>query len=366
MLLFLVFSICLCALLPAQTDDPLKQERGKVYPQEAAFYQKLDNRYVQCLLCPMKCTLAPGQTGFCRVRENVNGVLYTNAFSNPTAVHIDPIEKKPFYHFLPKSFSFSIATAGCNFRCVFCQNWQISQVSPKKSFNLYLSPEAVAKLAKKSECASVAYTYSEPVNFYEYMLACAKEARKMEIRNVYHSNGYINEKPLRELAKYLDAANIDLKGFSEDFYREMCSGTLGPVLKTLKILKQEGVWIEITNLVIPTKNDSPKMIREMCSWIVKNLGPDVPVHFSRFHPLYKLTNLPLTPVETLEKAVEIARSEGLRYVYIGNVPGHPAEDTYCPKCKRLLIDRLGYQILQNNIVNGRCKFCHEKIPGVWQ
>jgi len=350
----------------SRSEDLLKQEQGKVYPREAMFYEKLPDKYVQCLLCPRKCTLPPGSTGFCRVRENINGILYTNAFSNPTAVHIDPIEKKPFFHFLPKTSSFSIATAGCNLRCIFCQNWQISQISPKEAMNFYLPPEAIAMLAKKAGCATIAYTYSEPTNFYEYMLACAKEAKKLGIRNVYHSNGYINEKPLRELMEYMDAANVDLKGFSEDFYQEMSSATLAPVLETLKTLKKGGVWLEITNLIIPTKNDDPKMIKEMCAWIVKNLGPDVPVHFSRFYPLYKLTNLPPTPVETLEKAVEIARAEGIHYAYIGNVPGHPGEDTYCPKCKRLLIDRLGYNILQNNIVNGRCKFCGEKIPGVWK
>jgi len=364
---FVVFSLCLCASVVCVFAQELqKQELGKTYPREAMYYRKLAKDDVQCQLCPRNCPIPPGGTGFCRVRENVKGTLYTNAFLNPTAVHIDPIEKKPFFHFLPTTTSFSIATAGCNLRCVFCQNWEISQKSPKETFNFYLTPEAVAGLAKKAECASVAYTYSEPTNFYEYMLNCAVEVKKLGLKNVYHSNGCINEKPLKELVKYLDAADIDLKGFSEDYYKEMCSASLAPVLETLKALKKNGVWVEITNLVIPTKNDDPKMIKEMCAWIVKNLGPDVPIHFTRFYPQYQLKNLPPTPVAAIEKAIEIARSEGVWYAYAGNIPGHPAEDSYCHKCGKLLVDRTGYQVLENNIANGRCKYCKAQIPGIWK
>ncbi|HID92902.1 MAG TPA: AmmeMemoRadiSam system radical SAM enzyme [bacterium (Candidatus Stahlbacteria)] len=337
-----------------------------ITPRPAMFWQKLEGNLIQCRLCPNYCVLRPGERGRCRVRENRDGKLVTLVHGLPCAVHIDPIEKKPLFHFIPSTEVFSIATAGCNLRCKFCQNWQISQVSPEETYNYNLSAEELIRIAKERKCPSIAYTYTEPVIFYEYMLEAAKLAREAGIKNTMHSNGYINPEPLRELCKYLDAANIDLKGFTEEYYQEVCEGHLAPVLQTLKILKEEGVWLEITNLIVPTKNDDPETIRKMCIWIRDSLGADVPIHFSRFWPMYKLKNLPPTPVGTLERARKIAMDVGLHYVYIGNVPGHVGENTYCPKCGKVLIKRIGYHILENNIVNGKCKFCGQPIPGVWK
>jgi len=295
---------------------------------------------------------------------NKDGRLYSLVYGKPCAVHVDPIEKKPFFHFLPGTTAFSIATAGCVLSCKFCQNWQISQAKPEETDTYDLPPEKVVSNAVSYKCRSVTYTYTEPTVFYEYMYDTAVIAKKQGIRNTMHSCGYINEKPLRTLSKYLDAADIDLKGFTEDFYSRICSGSLRPVLNSLAILKEEGVWLEITNLVIPTLNDDPKNIKEMSRWIVKNLGPDVPLHLSRFFPHYKLTNLPPTPIETLEGARKIALDTGLKYVYIGNIR-HEGENTFCTKCKKMLIERIGYFVKQNHIANGKCKFCNTPIAGVW-
>jgi len=300
------------------------------------------------------------------VRENRDGILYTLVYSKPCAVHIDPIEKKPLFHVLPGSSAYSIATAGCNLRCKFCQNWQISQALPEDVESYDMAPQEVVDKAKKAGAKAIAYTYTEPTIFYEYMLDTAKIAKKEGILNVMHSAGHINEAPLKELCKYLDAANIDLKGFSQDFYGQMSLGNLDSVLQTLKILKEEGVWVEITNLVLPGFNDDPELIKRMCVWIKDNLGPNTPLHFSRFWPMYKLTNLSPTPVETLEKAKQIANDAGLKYVYIGNIPGSSAESTFCPVCRKLLIGRSGYTITENNIKNGKCKFCNAEIPGIWK
>ncbi len=360
-LLFLFGLIGLCFYLPVH--DFSAQESLK----EAYFYQKLDNQMVQCQLCPRRCVIAPGKRGFCRVRENRNGVLYSLVYSRPCAVHIDPIEKKPLFHFLPASSAFSIATVGCNLKCVFCQNWLISQASPEERDYTYLEPQDVVNMAKQASSPTIAYTYTEPVIFYEYMLDIAKLAKAQGIRNIMHSAGHINEEPLRQLCKYLDAANIDLKGFSQKFYGEMTLGNLNSVLNTLKILKQEGVWIEITNLLIPGYNDDDESIIKMCLWIIENLGRDVPVHFSRFYPMYKLLSLNATPVTTLERARGIARDCGLKYVYIGNIPGHRGENTFCPNCSNIVIKRSGYTVLEINLnKQGRCKFCGEKINGVWE
>jgi pyruvate formate lyase activating enzyme len=295
---------------------------------------------------------------------NKDGRLYSLVYGKPCAVHVDPIEKKPFFHFLPGTTAFSIATAGCVLSCKFCQNWQISQAKPEETDTYDLPPEKVVSNAVSYKCRSVTYTYTEPTVFYEYMYDTAVIAKKQGIRNTMHSCGYINEKPLRILSKYMDAADIDLKGFTEDFYSRICSGSLRPVLNSLAILKEEGVWLEITNLVIPTLNDDPKNIKEMSRWIVKNLGPDVPLHLSRFFPHYKLTNLPPTPIETLEGARKTALDTGLKYVYIGNIR-HEGENTFCTKCKKMLIERIGYFVKQNHIANGKCKFCSTSIAGVW-
>lgn len=323
------------------------------------------NDFVKCQLCPRGCVLQEGMRGNCLVRMNIGGKLHTLVYGNPCAVHIDPIEKKPVYHMLPGSTAFSIATAGCNLHCKYCQNWEISQVPPEETKNLDMPPEKVVEYAIQGGCRSIAYTYSEPVVFYEYMLDTSKLARKKGIRNIMVTNGYINPEPFKELCKWIDAAHIDFKGFTEEYYQEVCGGSLQPVLNTIKIAKEEGVWIDLINLIVPTLNDDMAKIEEMCIWIRDNVGKDVPLHFSRFYPMYKLKNLPLTPQETLEEARNVAMKAGLNYVYIGNIPGHPGESTYCPNCKRIVIGRIGYFIKENNLSDGKCKFCGYKIPGIW-
>jgi len=319
---------------------------------------------VQCELCPNGCTLKPGEVSRCRTRVNKDGTLYSLVYGKPCAVHVDPIEKKPFSHFLPGTTAFSIATAGCVLSCKFCQNWQISQASPQDTDTYSLPPDSVVKNALEYRCKSISYTYTEPTVFYEYMFDTAVIAKKEKVRNTMHSCGYINEKPLRKLSNYMDAANIDLKGFTEDFYARICSGSLKPVLDSLSVLKEEGVWLEITNLIIPMLNDDMKTVKEMCKWIHKNLGPDVPIHFSRFYPHYKLNNLPPTPVLTLTNARKTAMDAGLNFVYIGNIR-HEGESTFCPKCKKILIERIGYYVKQNNLSDGKCRFCGATIAGIW-
>lgn len=347
----------------AETPSPTA---GFIKPHKARFFEKLAHDKVRCLLCPHQCVVPKGQRGFCRVRENRDGEYYTLVHSNPCAVHIDPIEKKPLFHFLPGTGAFSIATAGCNFTCKNCQNWDISQAKPDDTINYDMSPEKIVDLAITYNTKTIAYTYTEPTVFFEYMLETSKNAHTRGVLNVYHSNGYINQEPLAELIPYLDGANIDLKAHSNEFYKDITSGTLYPVLETLKTLKQNGVWLEITNLVIPTKNDSERVIQDLCVWIESELGADTPIHFSRFYPQYKLRNLPPTPIETLKRAATIARTCGIHYVYIGNVPGIPEENTYCPNCRKLLIERRGYSVDLVNVKGGMCLFCGTAIAGRWE
>ncbi len=347
------------------TSNAQGMKKGLIKTKLSPLYTSLKGGDVRCELCPHQCRVSKGKRGICRVRENRDGKYYSLVYGNPCAIHPDPIEKKPFFHVLPGTISYSLATAGCNFQCKFCQNWEISQASPEDVFSFDFPPEAIVKKAKEVGAHSIAYTYVEPTIFYEYMLDIALLTKKAGLLNVTHSNGFINPAPLRNLSKVLDAANIDLKGFSESFYRELCGGDLLPVLEALKILKTEKVHLEITNLVIPTKNDDISMVREMCIWIKKELGPETPIHFSRFYPLYKLRTLPPTPVSTLEKARAVASDVGLEYVYIGNIPGHEAEHTFCPKCKKRIIQRTGYMVGEVNLKAGKCKFCGKPIPGIW-
>ncbi len=342
----------------AHPDDLWKWSREAIHYIETP-------KGIKCKLCPQVCELKEGETGDCRTRLVKDNKLHTIAYGNPCAVHIDPIEKKPLYHFLPASKAYSIATAGCNLACLNCQNWNISQVSPYETRNYNLMPDTTVNECVKDGCASIAYTYSDPIAFYEYTLDTSKIARQQGIKNVFISAGYINETPLRELSGYLDGANIDLKSFDNEIYEMLNAGTLDPVLNTLKILKEEGVWLEITNLVVPTWTDDLDMIKRMCSWLVSNGFEDTPLHFSRFHPLYKLTNLPPTPHKTLQDARALALAEGMHYVYIGNVPGSGAENTLCHHCGEIAIERKGYSILSNNIVDGKCAQCDGAIPGVW-
>lgn len=334
--------------------------------EEARYYRKLPDKQVQCLMCPRECILSEGQRGTCTVRRNVNGELQSLVYARPCSIHIDPIEKKPLFHFLPGSETFSLATAGCNLRCVFCQNWEISQTKPEDVQSEMFLPEQLVDGALERKCASISYTYSEPTVFYEYMFDSSALAHKRGIRNVLITSGYMNQEPLRNLCAVLDAANVDLKGFSDKTYQWMASAKLQPVLDTLKTLKEKGVWLEVGYLVIPTVNDSPQEIQAMVDWVAKNLGPDVPLHFLRFFPQHKLTNLPPTPIATLERAYETARKAGMHYVYLGNVPGHKANNTWCPQCGKLLIERTGFFTGENNIKNGRCRFCGRKIAGIWK
>ena len=346
----------------AQAQAPVK---GLIKTKLSPYFTPLEGGEIRCDLCPRQCRVPKGKRGACRVRENRDGKYYSLVYGVPCAIHLDPIEKKPFFHVLPATQSFSMATAGCNLQCKFCQNWEISQAAPEEVYSYDVSPELAVKKAKEMGARSIAYTYVEPTIFYEYMLDIGLLAKKAGLLNVCHSNGFINPEPLRDLCKVMDAANIDLKGFTETFYRDLCNGELSPVLETLKILKKEKVHLEITNLVIPTMNDDMSVVKELCLWMKKELGPDTPIHFSRFHPLYKLRGLPSTPVSTLDKVRAVALSAGLEYVYIGNIPGHEAENTFCPKCKKRVIQRTGYMVGETHLKGGKCEYCGKPIPGIW-
>lgn len=334
--------------------------------REAMFYEKLDDGWVQCRICFRKCTIAPGGRGLCRVRENRSGKLYSLVHSRPSAVHIDPIEKEPQLHNLPGTNILCLGTVGCNFRCKQCHNWHLSQSSPGELRTYDLPPEKVVAMALRRNIPTISFTYNDPIVFYEYVYDVAVLAKQKGLNILWHTNAAIEPESLRELLKYTDAVTVDLKGFSEEVYRQTYSAELAPVLEALKIIKEEGVWLEIVNLIIPTINDDPDEIRKMCLWIKENLGPEVPIHFSRFVPAYKLTHLPPTPVKTLEMAREIAQQAGLHYATVGNVPGHKYNSTFCPKCEKRLIHRIHFTVLSNDIREGKCKFCGHNIPGIWE
>jgi pyruvate formate lyase activating enzyme len=333
--------------------------------KEALFYEKLDNQAVQCHLCAHHCVIARGKRGICGVRENRGSILCTLVYGRTIAENIDPIEKKPLFNFLPGSKSFSIATAGCNFRCLHCQNHDISQMPRNRDVIMgkNLSPEDIVSLAKQNGCKSISYTYTEPTIFYEYAYDIAKRASAEGLKNVFVTNGYITEGPLREISPYLDAANIDLKSFTEGFYKKICGAKLQPVLDAIKLYRDLNIWIEITTLIIPTHNDSPPEMEQIASFIM-DLGADIPWHITAFHPTYRLTDQPPTPVSTLMQARDIGTRAGLRYVYVGNVPGERGENTYCYRCGELLIERYGFRIVRNSINDAQCPKCQAKIDGV--
>jgi pyruvate formate lyase activating enzyme len=335
------------------------------YRRPARFYTKLENDIVECQLCPRKCRVSDLERGYCGVRENIGGEYHTLVHSRVCSANIDPIEKKPFFHFLPGTLAFSVATAGCNLNCKFCQNWSISQFRPEDVASFKLTPEDCVLSARKNECVSLAYTYSEPTIFYEYMSDCAAAGRKSGLRSVVVSAGYIQKEPLGQLLPLVDAIKIDLKAFDDRYYRDICRGELKPVLETLVKIKESGKWLEIVYLMVPSLNDKKEDIAALSIWIKNNLGPDVPIHFTRFHPMYLLQNLPITPLGSLEQAYNISREKGLNYVYIGNVNGHDKEKTYCHSCGKLLIDRQGFEISVNVIKLGRCPYCENLIPGIW-
>lgn len=321
---------------------------------------------VACELCPKGCVIPPNGRGDCRIRVNLDGRLTALTYGFPCAVHVDPIEKKPLFHFLPGTGILSLATAGCNLHCRNCQNWEISQANPEDIEAHPLPPEGVVELARAQRCRSVAYTYSEPVVYYEYTLDASRRAREAGLRNVLVTAGYVNEPPWRELCRVTDAANIDIKFMSDRLYREISDAALAPVLRACEVAKELGVWVEITNLVIPTINDRDEDFKAVAQWIRKSLGPDTPLHYSGFHPQYRLRNLPPTPADTLRRARDAGRAEGLRYVYCGNVAIEGGEDTLCPACGKPVLRRVGFNIVENRVVSSACGHCAEAIAGVWQ
>ncbi|MGD0869208.1 MAG: AmmeMemoRadiSam system radical SAM enzyme [Bryobacteraceae bacterium] len=332
---------------------------------EARFYEKQPYKKIKCKLCPRECVIDDRERGYCGVRENRGGTYYSLVYARVCAAHADPIEKKPLFHFLPGSMAFSVATAGCNVNCKMCQNWDISQVRPEQVDSSFIPPKDLAGLARRYQCPSIAYTYSEPVVFCEYVLDSAEAGRAAGVKSVVISGGYIQEEPLKQLCGRVDAIKIDLKGFSEKYYKEVVNGELKPVLNALVTIRKLGTWNEVVYLVVPTLNDSDAEFRGLARWIKAELGRDVPLHFSRFHPEYLLKNLPPTPLPTLERAKAICDAEGLNYVYIGNVPGHPAENTWCPKCRRIVVERAGFTVRALHLDGGKCHFCQQAIPGIW-
>lgn len=336
--------------------------------KQALLYEPLEERKVRCHLCHHHCIISPGKRGLCGVRYNEEGVLYSLVYGKIIAEHVDPIEKKPLYHFLPGSYSYSIATVGCNFRCSFCQNYEISQypqLYPTDIPGKPYSPKEIVKLALGSGSKSISYTYTEPTVFFEFALDCAKLAVREGLKNVFVSNGYMTREAFNLIKPYLHGINVDLKAFTEGFYQRICKAKLRPVLDNLKYLKQLGIWVEITTLVIPGENDDEGELRELVRFIRDELGPDTPWHISRFYPQYKMLHKPYTPLETLQRAYFIGKEEGLYYIYIGNVPGNETENTFCPKCNTLLLERYGFSVLQNNLKEGACPNCGFSISGVW-
>src|SRR5271157_5041764 len=332
---------------------------------EARFYEKMPSRRVRCKLCPRECVIDDRERGYCGVRENRGGTYYSLVYARVCSAHVDPIEKKPLFHFVPGSLAFSIATAGCNVNCKMCQNWEISQARPEQLTSTFVPPQKLAGLAREAHAVSIAYTYNEPVIFCEYVLDAPDAGRAAGVKSVVVSGGYIQDEPLKEMCRRVDAIKIDLKAYSQKFYREIVNGDLPSVLKTLAAIRKHGVWSEIVYLVIPTLNDSDDELKGLARWVKTELGPEVPLHFTRFHPDYLLKNLPPTPLPTLERAKAICDAEGLEYVYIGNVPGHPAESTWCPKCRRVVVERAGFTVRALHLDGGKCRFCQQAIPGIW-
>jgi pyruvate formate lyase activating enzyme len=361
----------LWALLPPAGDAAVPPAPGsplygdELPAREASWYRKLPEQRVECQLCPRGCQVADAERGGCGVRENRGGTYMTLVHGAACTVHLDPIEKKPFFHVLPGAQALSFATAGCNVECKFCQNWEISQFRPEQVRAQYLPPETLAAAAKRAGVRLLSATYSEPVVFWEYVRDTAAAGKKAGLRTTVVSNGYIQEQPLKDVLPLLAAVKVDLKSFSEQFYRTMVRGELKPVLKAIEVIRASGVWLELVVLLIPGQNDGEAEVRDLARWVNGALGPDVPVHFTRFHPTYRLTNLPPTPVASLERAWAIARAEGLHFAYLGNVPGHPGESTRCPGCDSLLIRRVGFQVIENRLSAGACPDCRRTIHGVW-
>jgi pyruvate formate lyase activating enzyme len=365
---FIKTAACAGCLLPIRNNFAAQSGQGAAKASqlfEARFYKKMPQRKIQCELCPRKCVIDDLERGYCGVRENQGGTYYSLVYGKACSANIDPIEKKPLFHFLPGSKAFSIATVGCNVMCKFCQNWEISQANVDQVESMDLPPQQVAAVAAQRRCEVIAYTYSEPVIFCEYMRDSAAEGRRLGVRSVMISNGYINPEPMKDLCRVLDGVKIDLKAFNDRFYKELVAGELQPVLDTLALLKKEKMWTEIVYLIIPGQNDDAGELRELCTWIKADLGADTPLHFTRFHPQYRLTNIPSTPINTLKAARQIGLECGLHYVYTGNVPGDPGENTFCPGCGAVVIQRVGFSVIGRAMTNGKCDKCGLRIAGVW-
>ncbi len=363
-----VCSLALTALAPC-LHFPAKKAFGSnetKYIKEAMFYKNIEDNQVECEICPNKCKLKDYQRSKCMVKEPRDGKLYSLVYEYPNVLLTEPIEKGPIYHIRPGTKVFAIATAGCNLHCKYCQNWQLALSPPDKKKRFHVTPEQAIEKALEQKCKGIVYTYNDPIVNFEYVYETAQKAKKAKLINTMVTAGYINPKPLKKLAKYIDGFIVGLKGFDNEFYKDIINGELKYVLETLRTIKKQGNWFEVINLVVPGLNDNMNTIRKMCKWIHSNLGDNTPLHFARFWPDYKLKNLPPTPQVALERAREIAMETGINYVYIGNLPGHEASNTYCPKCGKMIIQRLGFIVKKNCVVNGKCKFCGAKIPGVWE
>ena len=332
---------------------------------ECRFYHSLSDGSVQCQICWRRCVVTEGALGFCRNRKNVAGTYCSLIYGRPGALQIDPIEKEPAFHMLPGGTILCTGTAGCNNRCRFCQNWHLSQRTVWQVSSSDHSVSEIVSMAQEESCDAVSFTYNEPAVFYEFMYDITARAKGVGLRALFHTNGSMNREPTLALLELMDAVTVDLKAFTEEFYHEVCSSTLEPVLRTLETVREMGVHLEIVNLVIPTLNDDLDDIRRMCAWIVANLGKDVPLHFTRFFPAYKLQRMSATPVKTLDAAAEIADAEGLHYVYVGNVPGHRRNSTFCPQCGEMLIHRMHFAVLDGKLDHGKCPSCSHEVPGIW-
>ena len=334
--------------------------------KEALLYEKLENRLVHCFLCAHQCRISDQKYGFCGVRQNLDGILYSHVYGKPIAVHIDPIEKKPLYHFLPGSSSFSLATVGCNFHCGFCQNWEISQVSFRSGripSEAEVAPEEIVEAALKNNCRSISYTYTEPTIFFEYALDIAKLAKEKGLYNVFVTNGYMTKEALVMIKPYLDAANVDLKFFRESSYKRVCSAGLEPVKESIRAMRELGIWVEVTTLALPQENDSQEELADIAKFLAA-VDKEMPWHISRFHPDYKFIDHAATSGDTLKMAQELGKAAGIKYIYVGSVYGW-GNDTCCPVCEKMLVKREGFEVLENNIKQGKCAFCQAKIAGVF-
>jgi pyruvate formate lyase activating enzyme len=333
--------------------------------REALYYLRGNGDLIQCQMCWRQCAVAEGKRGFCRNKVNLGGRYYTLVYGRPSALQIDPVEKEPHFHMLPGGTIFCTGTASCNNRCKFCHNWHLSQRSFEEIEHVEMSPAQTVALAQEYECDAVSFTYNEPTVFYEHMYDTARLAKGAGLGTLFHTNGGINEEPLAGLLTYMDAVTVDLKGFTPEFYQEVSASRLEPVLRTLEQIHHGSAHLEIVNLMVPTLNDDLDDVRRMCHWIRDTLSEEVPLHFTRFHPAYKLTSLPPTPLGTLESAAQVADEEGLHYVYIGNYPGHHRNSTYCPACGKRIIGRVHFSVMSLDVVEGKCRFCGHPVPGIW-